>query len=96
MDPRQKYSQFIPTVPCHEGFRSIQELTQLLRDQPNALVAYLMSVRVVDLLEKVHVDQHERESTLPLLRLVPFSVQRRIEGSAVAYTCQCVHKHQAG
>src|SRR5487761_635859 len=84
-----RHAELIAAQPAASVGRAYRAL-QLLREQPDRLVPDVVTLRVVDLLEVVEVDHHQREPSLVPLRGRNRAVDRALELGAVGEPGQVV------
>src|SRR5690606_27821946 len=88
-DCRQQNDEFVAAKPG-DGIAVTQHLRQAMADLPEQFVAGLVSERVVDGLEAVQVEEHDRQVAVVALRLDHGAGQETIEETAIRQAGQRV------
>ena len=76
---RQHHHELFPAVARHEVACALQRVANGSGNRGEAVVTLLVSVGVVELLEAVDVDHHERERTVPSPASPPLAIEHLVE-----------------
>ena len=82
IDVGQHDGEFVAAQPCHD-VAGAHRLAQARRDQAQQVVADVVAERVVDILETIEVDQHQRDLAVVARTGLQGELKLRLEGQAI-------------